>query len=74
MAYAVSAVGWLILHRLVVKTDLHNVPGLNSDSFLKGELPHCFFCDSQCIDLSEGDLSKVFTPDAWNFHKEIGLK
>jgi hypothetical protein len=36
-AYAVSWAGWRILRRLAVKTDLDNVPGPASRSFLTGE-------------------------------------
>jgi hypothetical protein len=71
IAYAVSSICWRILSRLVLKTDLHNVPGPDSDSFLKGE--RCVFRgDVECmVDPSKGGLSKVFATDAWDFHKEL---
>jgi hypothetical protein len=37
VAYTVFSVFWRILCRLVIKTDLDNVPGPDSQSFLKGE-------------------------------------
>lgn len=45
---------WRTLRRIVVKTDLDNVPGPASDSFLKG------------------NFWKVFSVNAWSFHKKIG--
>jgi hypothetical protein len=36
VAYTFARVSWRILRRLVVKTDLDNIPGPASQSFLKG--------------------------------------
>jgi hypothetical protein len=48
VAYAVFRVCWPIIHRLVVKTDLDNVPGPASHSLLRGE---CQFMPAD-IDMS----------------------
>ena len=77
VASAVSWACWRMLRRLGVKTDLDNVPGPDSKSFLNGECGHLWGdsrCKANASTLPKGVFSKVFSTDAWDYHKEMGRK
>ena len=75
IAYVIFWGCWRILRRVVIKTDIDNVRGPASDSFLKGECRAC-----TCLYLlhnepmPSGSFLRVFNVNAWDFHKELGQK
>ena len=74
ITYAIFWGCWRILRRLVVKTDLHNIPGPASDSFLKGECRFVFRYSLHVQSMRIGNFSKIVNTNAWSFHKELGQK
>jgi hypothetical protein len=70
----VTSACWRFLRFLVVKTDLDNVPGPPSYSFMKGR---CCLILWDLYDVNPcriGNFFKVFATDAWDFHTEIRRK
>jgi len=74
IAYTLYQAFWPILRRLVIKTDLDNVPGPASHSLLKGALlwPLSLLLDGWYT--RTGNFSKIYNIDAWDFHDEIAQK
>jgi hypothetical protein len=75
VAYPLALACWRILRRLVVKTDLDNVPGPASHSFLKGasRLTAALSFGTWLIRVA-GNFSKVVNVNAWDYHKELSQK
>jgi hypothetical protein len=74
IAYAIFWCCWRILRRLIVKTNLDNVPGPASDSFLTGECRFVFQYSLHVQSICIGNFSQIVGINAWGFHKELAQK
>ena len=70
--YAIFRVFRPVLRRIIVKTDIDNIPGPASPSFLRGPWhPVFIFLLHNDSAASVGSWPQLFDANGWNFHKEL---
>lgn len=67
--YIISWIIWRLLRHFVVKTDLDNVPGPDSHSFLKGM--SCGILTLDFLTVYQGNFGKMFNVNAWKYHEDL---